>query len=259
MSKKVALCGIDTSTLPKFTHAEAKELMEKVKQGDRAARARFIMCNIRLVPSVSQRYAQRVSSLDDIFQVGCVWLCKAVDNFNSAFNLKFSTYAVPMIVCEVRRFLGESSALHVSRSIRDLASMTLQAREQIEAASDGEAKDIAKLLNLPVSSARDALNAMSEPVSLYEPVFTGGQDSLMAMDQIDDKKNTDEKWLEKVFLSEAIAKIGDREKQIILKRYFEGKAQMEVSDKFGISQTQVSRLGKMEQMRIHLIVMAREK
>ena len=256
MSKKVTLCGIDTSVLPKLTHQEARELMESVKAGDRTARASFIMCNLRLVLSVTQRYSSRVSSLDDIFQVGCVGLVKAVDNFNPVFNLKFSTYAVPMIIGEIRRFLRESSALHVSRSIRDLAYLALQAREELELLTDSEAKieDIARLLDIPASSVKDALDAISEPISLYEPVFTDGQDSLMVMDQLDDKKNTDEKWLERVSLSEAVARLGDREKQIILKRYFDGKTQMEVSDEFGISQAQVSRLEKsaMEQMRSYL-------
>ncbi len=246
MKKKVTICGIDTATLPKLSHKEAEELMLKVKAGDKHARGRYILCNMRLVLSVVQRYASRVNNMDDIFQVGCVGLVKAVDNFDVSYNLKFSTYAVPMIVGEIRRYLREGNSLHVSRSIRDLAFMALQAREKLEINSDREATidEIAKELGQPLESVRNALDAISEPISLFEPVYTDDSDSILVMDQIGDKKNTDERWLENVSLCQALEKLGDREKQILRKRYFEGKTQMEISSEVGISQAQVSRLEK---------------
>lgn len=246
MKKKVTICGVDTSSLPKLTAKEADSLMLKVKRGDARARGRYILCNMRLVLSVAQRYSGRTDNMDDIFQVGCVGLVKAVDNFDVSYNLRFSTYAVPMIVGEIRRFLREGNSLHVSRSVRDLAFMALQAREKIEEGSEKEATvdEIAAYLGKPAAEVRNALDAISEPISLFEPVYTDDNDSILIMDQIGDKKNTDEKWLENVSLCQALEQLGDREKQILHKRYFEGKTQMEISAEVGISQAQVSRLEK---------------
>lgn len=254
MKKKVTICGIDTSTLPKLTHDEAEELMQQVKRGDSRARGRYILCNVRLVLSVVQRYVGRNVNPDDIFQVGCLGLLKAVDNFDTSFNLRFSTYAVPMIVGEIRRFLREGNSLHVSRSLRDLAFAALQAREKLEHDSDKEATmdDIAKELCMPVDAVKNALDAISEPISLFEPVYSDDNDSVLVMDKICDGKNTDEKWIENVSLCQAVEKLGDREKQILHKRYFEGKTQTEISCEVGISQAQVSRLEKsaVEQIRL---------
>lgn len=253
MIKKVTICGIDTSTLPKLTHDESTKLLQQIKQGDDLARKRFVLCNMRLVLSIVQRYSGKTNNIDDLFQVGCVGLLKAVDNFNIDYNLRFSTYAVPMIIGEIRRFLREGNSLHVSRSVRDMAFLALQAREKLEHDSDKQVTmdDIAKELGQPVEVIKNALDAISEPVSLFEPVFNDDSDSMLVMDQIDDKKNTDERWLENISLCQAIKTLGSREKQILHKRYFEGKTQMEISAEVGISQAQVSRLEKnaMTQMR----------
>ncbi|MBQ9715683.1 MAG: RNA polymerase sporulation sigma factor SigG [Clostridia bacterium] len=253
MKRKVTICGVDTGTLPKLTHEQATDLMLQIKNGDDNARRKFVLCNMRLVLSVVQRYAGKSDNMDDLFQVGCVGLLKAVDNFDVSYNLRFSTYAVPMIVGEIRRFLREGNSLHVSRSVRDMAFLALQAREKLECDSDKQASiaDIAKELGQPVEVIKNALDAISEPVSLFEPVYSDESDSVLVMDQIDDKKNTDEKWLENISLCQAIKKLGQREKQILHKRYFEGKTQMEISAEVGISQAQVSRLEKnaMTQMR----------
>lgn len=246
MKKKVTICGIDTSALPKLTKKESDELMKKVKQGDKIARRRYIMCNMRLVLSVVQRYSARVKTMDDIFQAGCVGLVKAVDNFDMSYNLRFSTYAVPMIIGEIRRLLREGNSLHVSRSTRDTAYLALKAREKLEEGAEREVslQEIANEINLPYADVKDALDAISEPVSLFEPVFNDDSESLLVMDQIGDKKNNDERWLESVSLSQALEKLNDREKQILRKRYFEGKTQTEISAEVGVSQAQVSRLEK---------------
>ncbi|MBR2303352.1 MAG: sigma-70 family RNA polymerase sigma factor [Clostridia bacterium] len=253
MIKKVTICGIDTSTLPKLTHDEATKLLQQIKQGDDFARNKFVLCNMRLVLSIVQRYSGKTNNADDLFQVGCLGLLKAVDNFNTDYNLRFSTYAVPMIIGEIRRFLREGNSLHVSRSVRDMAFLALQTRERLEYDSDKQATmdDIAKELGQPVEVVKNALDAISEPVSLFEPVFCDDSDSMLVMDQIDDKKNTDERWLENISLCQAIKTLGEREKQILHKRYYEGKTQMEISAEVGISQAQVSRLEKnaMTQMR----------
>ena len=253
MKRKVTICGVDTSTLPKLTHQQSNQLMLQLKNGDENARGKFVLCNMRLVLSIVQRYASRTTNMDDLFQVGCVGLLKAVDNFDVSYNLRFSTYAVPMIIGEIRRFLREGNSLHVSRSVRDMAFLALQTREKLEYDTDKQATmdDIAKELGQPVEVVKNALDAISEPVSLFEPVYSDESDSVLVMDQIDDKKNTDERWLENISLCQAIKQLGEREKQILHKRYFEGKTQMEISAEVGISQAQVSRLEKnaMIQMR----------
>ena len=248
MAHKVVICGINTSALPKLTGKEALSLMRKVKEGDELARQKFITSNLRLVLSVVQRYAGKAGcSMDDLFQVGCVALVKSVDNFDVSLNVKFSTYAVPMIIGEIRRFLRESNSMRVSRGIRDVAYLALQARERLERESMGEEvtlEQIAKEINLPVGQVVYCLDAINEPLSLNEPVYNDGSDTILVMDQIKDKNNTDERWIENVSLNDAIARLDERERDILTKRYFEGKTQMEVSEEVGISQAQVSRLEK---------------
>lgn len=248
MAHKVVICGINTSALPKLTGKEALSLMRKVKEGDELARQKFITSNLRLVLSVVQRYAGKAGcSMDDLFQVGCVGLVKSVDNFDVSLNVKFSTYAVPMIIGEIRRFLRESNSMRVSRGIRDVAYLALQARERLERESMGEEvtlEQIAKEINLPVGQVVYCLDAINEPLSLNEPVYNDGSDTILVMDQIKDKNNTDERWIENVSLNDAIARLDERERDILTKRYFEGKTQMEVSEEVGISQAQVSRLEK---------------
>ncbi|MDD4290748.1 MAG: sigma-70 family RNA polymerase sigma factor [Clostridia bacterium] len=245
MGRRVVICGIDTSTLPRLTAKEAVALMEKVKQGDKGARNRFIMCNIRLVLSVVQRYVERCNSPDDLFQVGCVGLIKSVDNFDNTLNVKFSTYAVPMIVGEIRRFLRESNSLRVSRGIRDVAYVALQARDEIERNNEVATVElVAKKINKTIAEVVFALDAISHPISLFEPVYSDGIEAVLVMDQISDVKNTDENWIKRISLAEAVVQLNDRERSILKKRYYEGKTQIEVSAEVGISQAQVSRLEK---------------
>lgn len=246
MSKKVVICGVDTSTLPRLTVKESKELLLKIESGDETSRRKFIIANLRLVLSVVQRYSQRVSNLDDLFQVGCVGLVKSVDNFDNSLNVRFSTYAVPMIVGEIRRYLRESNSLRISRGIRDVAYQALQAREALERTSGAEVsiEQISEQINIPVKQIVYCLEAINEPVSLFEPVYNDGNDAIFFMDQLGDKGDSDNIWVENVTLAEAITKLNNREKDILLKRYYEGKTQMEVSNEVGISQAQVSRLEK---------------
>ncbi len=247
MANKVVICGINTSALPKLSGKEALQLMQKVKEGDELARQKFITSNLRLVLSVVQRYASKTCSMDDLFQVGCVGLVKSVDNFDVSLNVKFSTYAVPMIIGEIRRFLRESNSMRVSRGIRDVAYLALQAREKLERESAGgevTLEQIAREINLPVGQVVYCLDAINEPLSLNEPVYNDGSDTILVMDQIKDKNNTDERWIESVSLNDAIARLDERERDILTKRYYEGKTQMEVSEEVGISQAQVSRLEK---------------
>jgi len=246
MKKKVVICGVDTGKLPRLSAKESQELMNKVKEGDKEARSQFILSNVRLVLSVLQKYSTRVSNPDDLFQVGCVGLVKAVDNFDNTMNVRFSTYAVPMIAGEMRRFLRESNSMRVSRGIRDLAYQAMMAREEIELEKERPAslQDIAERLNRPVSEIVYVLDAISQPVSLYDPAYNDGTETVLIMDQIKDTKNSDDNWLTEVSLSEAIENLSERERLIVLKRYFEGKTQVEVSGEIGISQAQVSRLEK---------------
>lgn len=245
MKKKVVICGVDTGSLPRLSAKEAKELMLKVKSGDSTARDRFILCNIRLVLSVLQRYSGKTDNPDDLFQVGCVGLVKSVDNFDCSLDVRFSTYAVPMIIGEIRRFLRESNSLRVSRGIRDDAYAALTAREQLEREGlSSTLDDVAAKLNKKVSEVAYALDAIAQPVSLYEPVYSDGSDAVLVMDQIKDKKNNDENWMNDICVNAAIEKLNDREKSILIKRYYEGKTQTEVSGEIGISQAQVSRLEK---------------
>lgn len=246
MAVRVEICGIDTSKLPKLTHKETLEIIKKIRAGDENAREYFLMCNMRLVLSIVQRFGSKKDFVDDIFQVGCIGLIKAVENFNTAFNLRFSTYAVPMIIGEIRRFLRDNSAVRISRSIRDNAYKILQARQNLETNMDREAtlEEIAKEINLTASEVAYCLDAISDPVSLFDPVYHDDGDTIMVMDQLKDSKNSADNWVNSVCITDAIDKLGDREKEILLLRFFEGKTQIEVSAEVGISQAQVSRLEK---------------
>ena len=242
---KVEICGVDTTGLPKLTAKENEELMLRIKAGDKAAREKFIVGNMRLVLSLMKRFRSKSASQDDVFQAGCVGLIKAIDHFDISVGVKFSTYAVPMILGEMKRFLRDGNSLRVSRSIRDTAYQVLKARERIES-RDEEAtiEKIAKELEVAEREVVYALDAISDPISLFEPVYNKSGDTLLLMDQLCDKKNTDEIWTEHVALGEAIGRLGEREKRILYLRYFEGKTQTEISGEIGISQAQVSRLEK---------------
>lgn len=242
---KVEICGVDTSGLPKLTAKENEELMKKIKSGDKAARDTFIVGNMRLVLSLVKRFRVKNLGVDDVFQAGCVGLIKAIDGFDVGVGVKFSTYAVPMIVGEIKRYLRDGNSLRVSRSIRDMAYKVLKTREMIEE-RDEEAtiEKIAQELKVAEREVVYALDAISDPVSLYEPVYNKSGDTLLLMDQLCDDKNTDEIWTEHVALGEAMEKLGEREKKILFLRYYEGKTQTEISEEVGISQAQVSRLEK---------------
>ncbi len=243
--QKVEICGVDTSGLPRLTAKENEELMRKLKSGDKVARDKFIVGNMRLVLSLVKRFRIRNLGADDVFQAGCVGLIKAIDGFDMNVGVKFSTYAVPMIVGEIKRYLRDGNSLRVSRSIRDMAYRVLKAREAIEE-RDEEAtiEKIAAELKVAEREVVYALDAISDPVSLYEPVYNKSGDTLLLMDQLCDEKNTDEIWTEHVALGEAMEKLGEREKKILFLRYYEGKTQTEISEEVGISQAQVSRLEK---------------
>ncbi len=246
MAKRVEICGIDTSTLPRLSHERSMELLRAAQNGDEAAKNEFITANLRLVLSVIRRFYDKRESLDDVFQVGCIGLIKAADNFNTELNLRFSTYAVPMIIGEIRRYLRDCSAMRVSRSIRDTAYKVISARGQIENELSREATldEIAAALDMPLYKVTDALDAISDPVSLFDPVYHDGTETVMIMDQIPDKTCSDEKWVGNVILDEAIKSLEEREREILMLRFYEGKTQMEVSEEIGISQAQVSRLEK---------------
>ena len=243
--QKVEICGVDTSGLPRLSAKENEELMLKIKQGDKAARDTFIIGNMRLVLSLVKRFRIKNLGADDVFQAGCVGLIKAIDGFDLSVGVKFSTYAVPMIIGEIKRYLRDGNSLRVSRSIRDMAYKVLKARECIEA-RDEEAtiSKIAQELQVAEREVVYALDAISDPVSIYEPVYNKSGDTLLLMDQLCDEKNTDEIWTEHVALGEAMEKLGEREKKILYLRYYQGKTQTEISQEVGISQAQVSRLEK---------------
>ena len=243
--QKVEICGVDTSGLPKLSNKESEELMLRLKKGDKRAREQFIVGNMRLVLSLIKRFRIKNLGADDVFQAGCVGLIKAIDGFDVAVGVKFSTYAVPMIVGEIKRYLRDGNSLRVARSIRDTAYRVLKAREEIEG-RDEEAtiEKIAEMLQVEQREVVYALDAISDPVSLYEPVYNKAGDTLLLMDQLCDEKNTDEIWTEHVALTEAMEKLGEREKKILYLRYYQGKTQTEISEEVGISQAQVSRLEK---------------
>ena len=243
---KVEICGVNTSKLPVLSRERKKELFERIKQGDMEAREEFVYGNLRLVLSVMKRFAMRSDNPDDLFQVGCVGLIKAIDNFDTSQNVQFSTYAVPMIIGEIRRYLRDNNPIRVSRSIRDTAYKVLQIKEKITAETGQEPTldEIAKQLEITREEVTFALDAIQEPVSLYEPVYHDGGDAVYIMDQVKDGKSTDENWIENIALHNAIDKLSDRERHILSLRFFKGRTQMEVAQEIGISQAQVSRLEK---------------
>ncbi|MBQ8904398.1 MAG: RNA polymerase sporulation sigma factor SigG [Oscillospiraceae bacterium] len=242
---RVEISGIDTSKLTVLNEEEKIELLRKIRNGDENAREALIKGNLRLVLSVIQRFTGRGEPPDDLFQVGCIGLIKAIDNFSLEFGVKFSTYAVPMILGEIKRYIRDSGQLRVSRSLRDLAYRAMQAKEQLtnEKKRDPTIEEIAERIESKREDVVIALEAVTEPVSLYEPVFSEGGDTIYVMDQIGDK-NDDNNWLEEIALKEAIASLGNREKRILSLRFFQGKTQVEVANEIGISQAQVSRLEK---------------
>ena len=246
MQGKVEICGVNTARLKVLSQQEMDTLLRKSRSGDEQARQELIEGNLRLVLSVIQRFDKRGESPDDLFQVGCIGLIKAIANFDPDKQVRFSTYGVPMIAGEVRRYLRDNSAIRVSRSIRDVAYRVLQCKEAQTAAlgRDPTLEEIAKELDLPVDDVSQALDAVCAPVSLYDPVYTDGGDPLTVMDQVRDNRNTDEHWMEQIALRSAFRALGDREKQILSLRFYDGKTQMEVAGSLGISQAQVSRLEK---------------
>ena len=254
---KVEICGTDTSKLVTLTEEEKRELLEKAHGGDREARERLILGNLRLVLSVMRRFSPKNDTPDDLFQVGCIGLMKAIDNFNPAFEVKFSTYAVPMIIGELRRYLRDSGSVRVSRSIRDLAYKALQAREELQSEKecDPTPEEIAERLGVEREAVSRAIEAIAAPMSIYEPVYSEGGDSLYVIDQLSDTGSGDERWLEHIALVEALKHLNEREKMIIGLRYFGNRTQTEIANEIGISQAQVSRLEKcaLEKMKKQMV------
>jgi len=253
---KVEICGVNTSKLPVLSGSKMKELFVKFQAGDLSAREQLVKGNLRLVLSVIQRFSNRGEHVDDLFQVGCIGLIKAIDNFDLKQNVKFSTYAVPMIIGEIRRYLRDNNPIRVSRSLRDIAYKALQIRDKLatECSREPTIEEIAKKLNISQEEVIFALDAIQEPVSLFEPIYHDGGDPIFVMDQIGDDKQSDRLWLESIAIREGMIKLGEREKKIISLRFFQGKTQMEVAEEIGISQAQVSRLEKaaLKHMRKHV-------
>lgn len=243
---KVEICGVNTSKLPVLNNTRMRELFKEVQKGDRDARDKLVNGNLRLVLSVIQRFTSRGENVDDLFQVGCIGLIKAIDNFDLGQNVKFSTYAVPMIIGEIRRYLRDNNPIRVSRSLRDVAYKALQIRDALVNKNSREPSisEIAKELELPREDVVFALDAIQEPISLFDPIYHDGGDPIYVMDQISDEKNQDTHWLEDIAIQEALRKLSDREKLILNLRFFGGRTQMEVAEEIGISQAQVSRLEK---------------
>ena len=243
---KVEICGVNTAKLPLLKNAEKEELFLRILQGDKQAREEYIKGNLRLVLSIIQRFSGSNENVDDLFQIGCIGLMKAIDNFDISQGVKFSTYAVPMIIGEIRRYLRDNNSIRVSRSLRDTAYKAIYAREQLRKSMNKEPSiaDIAKETGLTEEEIMTALDAIQSPISLYEPVYSESGDTLYVMDQVSDKKNREENWIEELSLKEAMKKLPERERSIISMRFFQGKTQMEVADEIEISQAQVSRLEK---------------
>ena len=246
MINKVEIASVNTAKLPVLSDEEKTELLRRIKQGDKEAREKFINGNLRLVLSVVQRFGNRGESADDLFQIGCVGLIKAIDNFDPNLNVKFSTYGVPMIIGEIRRHLRDNNPIRVSRSMRDLAYKAIQIKERIfkETQKEATIEEIAKELNVEKEDIIVSLDAIQDPISLQEPVYNESSENIYVMDQVRDNKNTDELWAENITIAEAMKKLNEREKNIITRRIFDGKTQMEVAEEIGISQAQVSRLEK---------------
>ncbi len=253
MANKVEICGVNTSKLPVLSNEEMRKLFVAMRNGDRSAREKLVRGNLRLVLSVLQRFNNRGEHVDDLFQVGCIGLMKAIDNFDLSHNVKFSTYAVPMIIGEIRRYLRDNNPIRVSRSLRDVAYKALQVRDSLvnKHSREPSLSEIAAELNIPREEIVYALDAIQEPISLFEPIYHDGGDPIYVMDQIGDEKSEDGSWLEEISIREALHKLGDRERLILTLRFYEGKTQMEVAEEIGISQAQVSRLEKaaLKQMR----------
>ena len=243
---KVELCGVNTSKLKSISSEKKRALLIKVKEGDNDARVELIDCNLRLVLSIIQRFGTRNENMDDLFQVGCIGLIKAIDNFNTELDVKFSTYAVPMIIGEIRRYLRDNNIIRVSRSIKDLAYKSLQSKEKLtrELGREPSMDEISADIGQDTKSIANALEAIVEPISLYEPVYNDGGDSIYVIDQISDRECSDDAWLEDISLKESLKKLSEREKNIINMRFYKGKTQMEIAKEIGISQAQVSRLEK---------------
>lgn len=243
---KVEICGVNTAKLPVLSNAKMRELLRRMQAGDTKAREELVNGNLRLVLSVIQRFNNRGEYVDDLFQVGCIGLMKAIDNFDLSQNVKFSTYAVPMIIGEIRRYLRDNNPVRVSRSLRDIAYKALQVRDSLIGRHGKEptVAEIAEELKLPREEVVFALDAIQEPISLFEPIYHDGGDPIFVMDQIGDEKSQDSQWLEEISIREAMAKLSERERMILRLRFFEGRTQMEVAEEIGISQAQVSRLEK---------------
>jgi RNA polymerase sporulation-specific sigma factor len=243
---KVEICGVDTSKLPVLKNDKMRELFKQMQSGDISAREELVNGNLRLVLSVIQRFNNRGEFVDDLFQVGCIGLMKSIDNFDLGQNVKFSTYAVPMIIGEIRRYLRDNNPIRVSRSLRDIAYKALQVRERLmsETSREPTAEEISKVLDVPHEEIVFALDAIQDPVSLFEPIYNDGGDPIFVMDQLSDEKNRDIQWIEELALKEGMRRLNSREKLILRKRFFQGKTQMEVAEEIGISQAQVSRLEK---------------
>ena len=243
---KVDISGVNTSDIKVLNNKEMNDLFSRLKCGDESARSILVNGNLKLVLSLLKKFNNRIDNMDDLFQIGCVGLIKAIDNFDVTLNVQFSTYAVPMIVGEIRRYLRDNNSIRVSRSIRDLAYRVLSAKEKLTKQNEKEPtiEEIEKELNVPKEDIIISMDAIQEPISLQEPVYGDNTDNIYVMDQISDKKNTDEHWADSLTISSAIQKLNDKEKMIINKRFFEGRTQMEVADEIGISQAQVSRLEK---------------
>ena len=246
MINKVEISSVNTSQLPILTSKEKEELLNQIRQGDEKARTKFIKGNLRLVLSVIQRFYGRGECADDLFQIGCIGLIKSIDNFDLSQGVQFSTYAVPMIIGEVRRYLRDNNSIRVSRSVRDLAYRTIQFREKYnkEKGKDPSIEEIAREFGVEIEEIAASLDAIQDPVSLQEPVYNDGTENIFVMDQVKDTKNNDENWAETMTINEALKRLNDKEKNIIIRRYFDGKTQMEVAEEIGISQAQVSRLEK---------------
>ena len=246
MQGKVEICGVNTARLPVLKNEEMMALLRRTKEGDRAAREQLICGNLRLVLSVIQRFLGRGENVDDLFQVGCIGLITAIDNFDIRQNVRFSTYGVPMIAGELRRYLRDYSPIRVSRSVRDTAYRVLQCKQELLEKNGREPtmEEISKAMDVPLEEVVGAMDAIASPVSLYEPVYSDGGDPLTVMDQVRDTKNTDERWLDSIALRQAMHRLTDREKRILALRFYDGRTQMEVAGSIGISQAQVSRLEK---------------
>jgi len=250
---KVEICGVETSSLPVLEHEEMKRLMQRSHEGDAEARRALIQANLRLVLSVIQRFHNRGENLDDLFQVGCIGLMKGLDNFDMNMNVRLSTYCVPMIIGEIRRYLRDNNALRVSRSMRDTAYRALKARDALSGDTGREptVADIARALSLPEDEVAQALEAIQDPVSLFDPVYQNNGDAIYLVDQLKDERDSEEDWVRDLSISGALDHLPERERKIIRQRYFQGRTQMEVAEEIGISQAQVSRLEKaaLQQMR----------